>query len=341
MIKTLVSMSLVLFLSIGILETADALDLQLVRQDRGYFSINTPKGWDLHVAGQCAELAFVLRDRNNPLRQIFHFGSIGPVYMSHQQKQIDADYMQMGGYPVPWAEMPVVSPLTPENFLANFELVTSTQIARQFMPQAPKLSSFTLISSTPVSSQISGGQSAVSRALFTEAGVVGEGLFTCTTAPFMQHMGGPGGGNAYAFMVSGVTAPQEEFAGLQPVLAESLSSFVVSSQYVQQCMAASQGAFEQVIQAGQTLRETSDMIVDGWRDRNRTYDVIAQKRSDAMLGYSRVYNPDDDEIYRVDPAFWDQYDKNRHLYDMGNLEMLSGNDYEQWTRVPRNQTEIR
>jgi len=339
--KNLVILSLVVLASISILKTADALDLQLIRQDKGYFSINAPKGWDLYVAGQCAELAFVLRDRENHLRQIFYFGSIGPVYMSHEQKQIDIRYMQMGGYPISWIEMPVISPLTPENFLANFERIISTPIARQFMPQAPKLSDFTLISSTAVSSQISGGQAALTRALFAKGGAVGEGQFTCTTAPFMQHMGGPGGGNGYAFMVSGITAPLEEFAVLQPVLAESLSSFVVSPQYVQQCMAASQAAFEQVVRAGQTLRETSEMIVQGWRARNRTHDVIAQKRSDAMLGYSRVYNPDNDEIYHVDPAFWDEYDKSRHLYEMRDLEILSGNDYQQWTRVPRNQAEIR
>jgi len=40
----------------------------------------------------------------------------------------------MGGYPIVWFEMPVISPLTPENFLENFHLIAGTDIARSFMP---------------------------------------------------------------------------------------------------------------------------------------------------------------------------------------------------------------
>ena len=44
----------------------------------------------------------MIRDDNEPLRQIFYFSSVGPVYMSEEQKQIDYQYMDMGGYAIPW-----------------------------------------------------------------------------------------------------------------------------------------------------------------------------------------------------------------------------------------------
>ena len=50
--------------------------------------------------------AFVVRDPQNPLRQFFLFGEIGPVYLSEQQRQADYQYMSMGGVPVTWIDMP-------------------------------------------------------------------------------------------------------------------------------------------------------------------------------------------------------------------------------------------
>ena len=37
--------------------------------------------------------------------------------------------MNMGGYPVSWIEMPIINPLTPENFMRHFREIASTQVA--------------------------------------------------------------------------------------------------------------------------------------------------------------------------------------------------------------------
>ncbi len=53
--------------------------------------------------------------------------------------------------------------------------------------------------------------------------------------------------------------------------------------------------------------EISDMIMDSWDKRSSSYDVISQKRSDATLGYERVYNTDTGEVYRAYNGFTDTY----------------------------------
>jgi hypothetical protein len=321
--------------------SANSSSLKLVDYDGGFFKIKIPSGWKIYTAGQCAELAFVARNNRDPLNQIFFFGAVGPVYMNQQQKQIDWNYMNMGGYPVSWIEMPIINPLTPENFMRHFQEIASTQVAQQFMPQAPRLENFSIISVTEQPSMIYGGKTALIRALFTKNGRIGEGLFLCTVATFMPYTGGPGGGNAYGFMVSGITATRREFAIILPFLTRSLASFNVNPAYVNRCIQASRAAFQQVMKTGQTLRETSDLIMKGWENRNKRYDIMAEKRSDAILGFERVYDSNTKETYQVNPQFWERYTLKHERFRMNNLQVIPGDNYELWNKAPKPQREIR
>ena len=243
-------------------------------------------------------------------------------------------------YPINWIEMPIVNPLTPENFMHQFQYIASTQVAQQFMPQAPRLWNFKVICVDYQPSMTYGGKTGMIRALFTKDGEIGEGLFLCTVAQFMPYTGGPGGGNAYGFMVAGITAPKREFAKLQPILAKSIGSFSVAQTYVNRCIQASQAAFQQVIRASHTLRETSDIIMKGWEKRNKTYDIMAEKQSDTILGFERVYDPDTKETYQVAPQFWEQYKLHRERFKMNKLQVVPGNNYGLWNMAPKLQREI-
>ncbi|GAI04279.1 unnamed protein product, partial [marine sediment metagenome] len=88
----------VVFASSG--EAKRKVNLKLKKFDGGFFSIEKPRGWEVVTAGSCADFAFLMYDPGEPLRQVFYFGEVGPVYMSEQQKQIDYQYMKMGGYPI-------------------------------------------------------------------------------------------------------------------------------------------------------------------------------------------------------------------------------------------------
>lgn len=162
--------------------------------DNGFYSMQAPAGWLMAPAGDCATLAFVLQDPQEPLRKILYFGAVGPVYQTQAQKQVDWQYMSGYGYPVEWADMPVVDPLTPENLLASFAQIAASQLAQRFMPGCPRLDGFQVVSSVPLpcALPVAGARSALVRGLFVENGRLAEGLFSLTTAPYMPMMGGPG-----------------------------------------------------------------------------------------------------------------------------------------------------
>jgi hypothetical protein len=309
-------------------------ELNLETFNGGVFTIDKPQGWNIYTAGSCADFAFLLRDPQDPLRQVFFFGEVGPIYMSKEQKQIDYDYMSMGGYPIQYIEMPVVDPLTPENFLQQFHLITETSIAQSFMPQAPPLEHFEVISTTSQSSFISGGTTELVRGLFMQDGKVAEGLFLVTVAPVLSAMGGPGGDIAYGFQVMGITAPKQEFRYLENTLGASLQSFTVSSSYAQNCMQQQAQTYGAILEAGKTLSEASDIIMDGWESRNKVDDIVAEKRSDAILGNERVYDPETGEVYEVENGFYDTYNINRDQYEMSNLQPLPDDSWDLWTAAP-------
>lgn len=308
--------------------------LQLERYDGGFFHIDRPTGWQLVTAGECAHFAFLLRDPAQPLRQIFYFGEVGPVYMFEGQRQIDQQYVNYGGYPVAWIDMPTVNPLTAANFFQQFHQIARSQVAQQFMPQAPRLENLQVVSTEPLACPIQGGSTQLVRALFLHGGTVGEGLFVATVAPAMPYTGGPGGGTGYGFMVVGITAPKSEFGGLQSQLSKVIESFTISQQYASRCIQQQQQAYAGIMRAGQTLRETSDLIMNSWESRNRTEDIQAEKFSDYIRDRERLYDPNSGTVYEFENGFYDRYDVDRQQYDMNNLQLLPSDNYNLWMESP-------
>ncbi len=302
--------------------------------DQGFFQMKKPRNWTLTTAGQCSLFAFILRDPENPVNQIFYFSSVGPVYMSPQQKQIDADYMRMGGYPVQWFEMPVIAPLTPENFLMNWHLIASTDIARQFIGQPPSLKKMKIIHSSPMVSPMAGNgiRTSLIRGIFESNGLCGEGLFSLTTAPTIPFMNGPGGGVGYGFMVAGISYSQPQFKFYQADLLACLKSFTLSDGYVRQCLQTQQEIYQGIMKAGSTLQETSDMIMESWQQRTKTHNMLAEKYSDTILSKERLYDPDTKEVYQFDSGFYDKYRLNAQQFNKPGLVPLPDGQADLWNR---------
>lgn len=147
----------------------------------------------------------------------------------------------------------------------------------------------------------------------------------------MPMMGGPGGGTAYGYLLAGITAPKGELDAWHPLLLESLSSFAVHPEYAEDCLRRSEEAFRAVVEAGRTLNETADMIIESWQARNRSDDILTEKRSDAMLGKERLYDPGTGEVYEFDNGFYDRYQLNPGDYRNPNLQPLPEGDYGLWT----------
>jgi len=308
--------------------------LKMEKFEGGFFSISKPKGWKMITAGTCASFAFLIRDPSESLRQIFYFGEVGPVYLNVQQKQIDQQYMNMGGYPVGWIDMPVVNPLTPGGFLSNFHIIASSQVARQFMSGCPRLENIKIVSRKTETCPIPGGSTELLRALFTKNGKLGEGLFLITVAPMLPYTGNPGGGIGYGFLVTGITAPKKEFKELEKSLVNSIKSFWVSQNYVNNCMQQQASTYAGILKAGKTLNETSDIIMKGWEARNKTDDILSEKWSDAILGKERLYDPHSGKVYEFENGFYDKYNHNRGEYNMNKLELVPDASYNLWMETP-------
>ncbi|HOO21896.1 MAG TPA: hypothetical protein PL011_10980, partial [Kiritimatiellia bacterium] len=66
-----------------------------------------------------------------------------------------------------------------------------------------------------------------------------------------------------------------------------------------------------------------------------TDDILAQKRSDAILGKERLYDPGSGEVYEFENGFSDQYRLNPGGYRNPDLQPLPGDDHGLWTAPAR------
>lgn len=293
----------------------------------GPFTIQLPVGWKLITRGQGSTLAFLARDPNNPLRQVFFFGLVGPLYADPRQPHVDLRYMRAGGIPTPHYGNPVIAPVTAENFLAHWAAVMKTPMAQRFMPEAPPLNRLELIWSVPAPCLLPMGSAKLMRALFVQDRQLGEGLFSATLCQTLPFTGMPGGGTCHAAWFTGITAPKRELAALQADLTRVIKSFRVDPEYARRHSGST-------ARIDRTLSETSDIIMDGWVKRNKQLDIVAEKRSDAILGRERIYNPQTRQVYEFTNGFYERYRLKRHKYDMSNLQPLPGNDHGLWTAAP-------
>ena len=312
--------------------------LTLKNHDGDFFSIKKPENWEITIGGSCSTFSFVIRDKNNPENMVFYFGTIGPVYLSENQKIIDQQYMDMNGYPISWFEMPVINPLTPENFLRSTHLISETDFMKNFMADMPELQDIETITSTPESSSL--GDTELIRALFKENENLGEGLFYVAINALFPETGLPSAGIGYGFSFIGITSSKDDFKYYEPQLLESIESLTVSQEYVDNCIQQQDQQTQAILKAGKTLSETSDTIMEGWENRNKVDDILSEKRSDSILERDRVYNPDTDEVYEVGTGWYDDYNLHRENFEMNNLQKLPDNNWEVWTAPAKNANEI-
>jgi hypothetical protein len=315
-------------------------DLPLEHFDAGFFSIDKPKGWTIVTSGRCTTFALLAYDPANPMRQIYYFGSVGPVYMSQAQKDIDEDYMsQPGAYPIPWADAPVVDPFTPENYLAHWPQIADMAAATAFMSRFPKLRELKVVAVDPQDNMLPGGSSAILRGLYAQDGAVGEGMFLVTVVPFSPFSGMPAGGTGFGYFICGATMPKGEFPDAIDRLVASLNSFTITQGYVQDCLDESAQIWGAVAEAGRTLSEASDILWEGWQGRSHTEDITAEQWTDGYRGVERVYDPDTGEVYEFASGWYDYYDIHRGEYDMSGLQPLPDDAWDLWMTAPLDGTQ--
>lgn len=104
-------------------------------------------------------------------------------------------------------------------------------------------------------------------------------------------------------IVSAITmeAPKGTLANWESVLVHILSSI----QWTDACKQRYQSSVLTSSSGGST--SSSDLIMEAWDNRNKSEDIMSQKRSDATLGRERVYDTTTNDIYMADSGFTEKY----------------------------------
>lgn len=135
----------------------------------------------------------------------------------------------------------------------------------------------------------------------------GEGLFTAAVTEGLV-MTDPGFDCGYynVYNITGISAPYGMLNEYEDILRRIVGSIQYSDAFIDTCSQNQGNILKSASYVNQIMQDTSNIITEGWNARQKSYDVISQKYSDATLGYERVRDINDPEkIYRAYNGFMD------------------------------------
>ncbi|MGI6615480.1 MAG: hypothetical protein ACOX30_05620 [Dethiobacteria bacterium] len=315
------------------LEAAAPVELKLQDYNGGFFTMKIPENWVVETTGEYENFGFRAHDPDCPGRQIFFYGNMKPFLKSIEAKEFWNSYLAGGGYGDAqlYADAPVLSPPTTEQFYSLFGDFAALAEKYGIVHNFPRLNELRVLESMPQNSPI-GAQAlddTIIRALFTDDGIPCEGLFAGSVFDLLTYdAGGVDSGHYAVYVVTGISAPADEFLFLEETLAQSLGSFQFDQSYIQQGVAKIEWETEKALEIGKTLSEANDSYNQAWHDRQPAKDTVGQKDSDKTLGYDRLYDTETGETYRAELGFYDEYDHNRDQFANPNLERVPDDGYE-------------
>ena len=291
----------------------------------GYFSLSLPRGWKVRIGlkstGKVDLISYAISvyDPNRPERELFF--CLNDAFGLKSQAAREWHARNYGK----------------DNFFAKMPALAELSTAGYFAALCPYMGhgQFKVVQRlgrTPL-----GGDVVVALSKHARTGRVVQGLYHAVVSdmmkqqvqrnPFNISAGYIDAGPAVEFSIIAETAPAEAFVDWQPVLDRILSSIVFSQAFHSQ----RQAAWAQLMRTTRYVMQNADtirgMIMDSYRRRNATYDVLSQKRSDATLGYERVQDTETGEYYRAENGFTDWYDGRRYrpaTSDAAYLAPVSG-----------------
>ena len=109
-----------------------------------------------------------------------------------------------------------------------------------------------------------------------------------------------------------ITAPKDEFIDWQDTLNTICSSLNFTDTFINGFNKQQDAVMKNFQQIRTIGNQISDGIMDSWNKRNKSFDIMSQKQSDATLGYERVYDTETGDIYKAYNGFNDDYDGERY-----------------------------
>lgn len=273
---------------------------------------------------------YVIRvyDPNNTNNQIFLQLKMQPLLKSENGKQYWKEYASLGNAEA-WkmfTQAVVLNPPTTENFYKKFNEIATYQknIQIEFAgANFPTFSNFTKIEEAEANTSMKSLalDSKVLRGTFTgDSGKDGEGLFLASIVNFGNLYYGNIDYSYYmVYDIMAITADKDNFINYKDILLESINSIEFTESYVKQTIDDGNERTKQALAINAQMQQAYDSYNQAWENRQKSYDIISQKQSDATLGYERVYDTDTGEIYKAYNGFTDDYTGERYQTITDNM----------------------
>ena len=285
--------------------------IELEDYNTSEFTIKKPKGWKVDTLGDYIHYTIKVYDPNNSSYQFFFNMKTEGYNKSEAAKKWQQKYYPNNIF----SKTSVIATKDTEGFYKIFNDLGTLNNTSTFT--FPTLTDFTVTENLGKGSL--GGD--MLRATFKDAnGKEGEGIFTAyvyDVGPYyvyenivsgrkidIQHL------NVYDAIF--ITAPKDELIDWQDTLNTICSSLEFTDTFINgfnQQQDAVMKNFQQIRAIGNQI---SDGIMDSWNKRNKSFDIMSQKQSDATLGYERVYDTETNDIYKAYNGFTDDYDGERY-----------------------------
>ena len=304
---------------------SEASQIELEDYSTNDFSIKKPKGWKVETLGDYIHYTIKVYNPNNPLYQFF-FNMKTEGY----NKSEDAKKWQQTYYPNNiFAKTSVIASKDTEGFYKIFNDMGSLNNTSTFT--FPVLTDFTVSENLGKGSL--GGD--MLRATFKDVnGKEGEGIFTAYVydpGPYYVNeniMSGKKIDIQYLNVYDAIfiTTPKDEFIDWEEILNTICSSLTFTDTFINGFYKEQDAVMKNFQEIRAIGNEISDGIMDSWNKRNKSFDIMSQKQSDATLGYERVYDTETNEIYKAYNGFTDDYDGKRYksITDDMYLQKTSG-----------------
>ncbi len=306
----------------GKLKLRELEKIELEDYKSSVFSMKKPKGWQVSTGGDGIYYAIRVTDPTDSRNQIFLMIKMQPLLKSNESKSFWESYYRLSGnnpqYRV-FSDAVVLDNPTTEGFYKKFNDIAGyvKSVDSSFSSiNFPTFNNFIKIDEAEATASMKSValDSKVLRATFTnENAKEAEGMFLASVVNFGNDS--KGGVDTLYYMVYDImtiTSVKDRFIDYKDILLESINSIEFTDSYVKQTIDDGNAQTKNALALSASIQSAFDSYMSAWENRNKTYDIMSQKQSDAILGYERVYNTETGEIYKAYNGFFDDYSGNKY-----------------------------